>query len=68
MILIRERRWALGPALAVIVATLVAVAIFWGDSRFRFPIVPYYTVFASVALGALWARLRGHTLQPASKS
>lgn len=55
-ILIRAKVRTLGPALAVIMATLVAVAIFWGDSRFRFPIVPYYTVFAGVVIIRSWAR------------
>ncbi len=66
VMLFRDRRWAIGPALAVIIATLVAVAIFWGDSRFRFPIVPYYTVFASAAFVTIWTRLRGLTDETAT--
>ena len=60
VILFQNRRWAIGPSLAFVVATMVAVAIFWGDSRFRFPIVPYYTIFASVALSKAFVLLKAH--------
>lgn len=53
----RRRRFHFIPSAAVILATLLAVAIFWGNSRFRSSITPFYIALASVVVADWWDRL-----------
>jgi len=48
----------LAATLAVLMSTFLTIAVFWGDSRFRLTIIPYFCVLASVALLAGWRALR----------
>jgi len=45
---------ALGASLAALLTTLVTVAVFWGDSRFRLTIEPYLIALSAICVLAIW--------------
>jgi len=58
VLLVRRRAWEVGAPLAGLLSTLITVAIFWGDSRFRYVTVPFFAALAAVTLAAEWQAMR----------